>query len=678
MPAYHDGARIVDNLHRLAQALDATGITWEAIVVIDGDGETDRHAQSCASERIRIKSYPHNQGKGFALRYGIAFAKGELITLINSDMEIGPEEIGRMASLLQLYDADIVVGSKRHPLSCVSYPLFRRFQSWCYQCLVRVLFRVKVRDTQTGLKMMRAEVAQRVLRVALVKRFAFDLELLAVASHFGYRRIIEAPVVIDYKFSSSTNLRAAFLVLWDTAAIFYRLHLRGTYGPSGGATGATISILSGDGATDTVEQLAEPPALDEKAGALRDTAKAAGILTAAGLVTGLSNFAFNVVVARIGGPNRYGAIGTLLSLLTVLSFLAIAAQFAVARISAVTVTPNGVILARTLRSYAPWLAMVVPVAALVPLASQFLHVGSDAPAALAVATLVATIVAAVPTGILLGRRRFKLVAILLIANALARLLMGALLPSILDPASAALVASLLATSAQGVVAVILVLRSSSQDVSPATEQTAFTRESRGLRSETLAGAAGSMALWAVWSVPLFAARHALSGVDSGQFVAAQVVASSILFATAPVTAAFFPGLARRHEGSAVAAGIAAIVVLALAATAGLVAFGPFLMAHLYGAQFLPSRELLMALGLSATVVAAATFLLWAARAIQKRRAQITVIALAALVIEIPLSALLHPTSWALALAPAAALSLTATAVICYAFTTQVVLRVAKA
>ena len=130
-----------------------------------------------------------------------------------------------MARLLQLYSADVVVGSKRHPLSLVHYPWPRRLQSLAYQLLVRLLFRVKVRDTQTGLKMFRREVAERVVDAALVKRFAFDLELLVLARHFGYVRIIEAPVQIDYKFQSTTSPRAVFSVLWDTAAIFYRLRI---------------------------------------------------------------------------------------------------------------------------------------------------------------------------------------------------------------------------------------------------------------------------------------------------------------------------------------------------------------------------------------------------------------------------------------------------------------------
>lgn len=225
VPAYREGSRIVQNLQRLTQALEETGSSWEVIVVVDGDPRTWAAAKACRSPQVRVLGYSRNRGKGFALRYGISHARGRLVTFIDSDMEIAPEEIGRMAGVLDLYQADVVVGSKRHPLSEVHYPWPRRAQSLAYQLLVRLLFRVRVRDTQTGLKMFRREVAERVVDAALVKRFAFDLELLVLASHFGYRRIIESPVKIDYQFQSTTNFRAVFAVLWDTAAIYYRLRL---------------------------------------------------------------------------------------------------------------------------------------------------------------------------------------------------------------------------------------------------------------------------------------------------------------------------------------------------------------------------------------------------------------------------------------------------------------------
>jgi glycosyltransferase involved in cell wall biosynthesis len=246
VPAYREGAAITANLSRLVEALEASALSYEIIVVVDGDRDTYFAALPSRDRRLQVHGYESNRGKGFALRYGISKARGELVTFIDSDMEISPDEIGRMATLLVLYDADVVVGSKRHPLSEVQYPRLRRIQSVGYQMLVRMLFRVRVRDTQTGLKMMRRAVALRVLDAALVKRFAFDLELLALARHFGFRRIIEAPVRITYAFASTTNLRAVFWVLLDTLAIWYRLRLRRSY--DRGRVGMT-ALLAGLPAT---------------------------------------------------------------------------------------------------------------------------------------------------------------------------------------------------------------------------------------------------------------------------------------------------------------------------------------------------------------------------------------------------------------------------------------------
>ncbi|HET9442025.1 MAG TPA: hypothetical protein VFO65_01810, partial [Acidimicrobiales bacterium] len=116
-------------------------------------------------------------------------------------------------------------GSKRHPMSLVDYPPVRRLYSWGYQRLVHVLFRLNVRDTQTGLKLARRDVLAAALPRMLEKRFAFDLELLVVAAHLGYGRFFEAPVLIRRQFSSTVSLRAVRGMLVDTLAIFYRLRV---------------------------------------------------------------------------------------------------------------------------------------------------------------------------------------------------------------------------------------------------------------------------------------------------------------------------------------------------------------------------------------------------------------------------------------------------------------------
>jgi hypothetical protein len=94
-----------------------------------------------------------------------------------------------------------------------------------YQTLIGILFRLPVQDTQTGVKFVRREVLIDVVPRMVEKRFAFDLELLVVARHLGYRQFVEAPVQIVERFSSTISMRAVWNMTVDTLAIFYRLHI---------------------------------------------------------------------------------------------------------------------------------------------------------------------------------------------------------------------------------------------------------------------------------------------------------------------------------------------------------------------------------------------------------------------------------------------------------------------
>jgi glycosyltransferase involved in cell wall biosynthesis len=226
VPAYREGRRIHDNLRRLVSELDKLNVIYEVVVVSDGNTDaTVREAKRFGSPAVRIFHYPMNIGKGFALSFGVDQSVGNLVTFIDADMELDPANIKGFIDLMQTSGCDAVIGSKRHPMSKVEYPKFRRFQSAAYQLVVRLLFNLNVRDTQTGLKLFRRHVLAEALPLLAIKRFAFDLELLVVAHQLGYRHVCEAPISLDYRFESTVNLMSAWRVLWDTAAIFYRLRI---------------------------------------------------------------------------------------------------------------------------------------------------------------------------------------------------------------------------------------------------------------------------------------------------------------------------------------------------------------------------------------------------------------------------------------------------------------------
>jgi glycosyltransferase involved in cell wall biosynthesis len=233
IPSYKQEGTIIKDIHSIKKALDSLGNSYEIIVVVDGlVDDTSKKLRKHKFSNLKIISYAQNQGKGHAVRTGMLAARGDIIGFMDAGMDIHTEGFKMLLSHMGWYDADIIVGSKLHPVSQVNYPLYRKILSRGYRLITRVLFGFSVRDTQVGLKFFRKRVVQDVLPRLLVKKYAFDIEILAVSYLLGFHKIYEAPVKIDFKKNSidpKNMAKIVFLMLWDTAAVFYRLKIKNYY-----------------------------------------------------------------------------------------------------------------------------------------------------------------------------------------------------------------------------------------------------------------------------------------------------------------------------------------------------------------------------------------------------------------------------------------------------------------
>jgi len=158
----------------------------------------------------------------------MARAKGDCVAFIDAGTDIDPNGISMILEHMEWYRADIMIGSKRHPASEVYYPFPRRLLSLFAQFTIWVLFGLRVKDTQVGLKVFRRQVLKSVLPRLTLKRWAFDVELLAVAKRLGFKRIYEAPIKLKHKFASHVNVFGSNGI-WkaglDTLAVFYRMYI---------------------------------------------------------------------------------------------------------------------------------------------------------------------------------------------------------------------------------------------------------------------------------------------------------------------------------------------------------------------------------------------------------------------------------------------------------------------
>lgn len=291
VPALNEGPVVRAHLGRIVAALEALRRPFEVVLVDDGSTDaTAAEAEAAAREdpRVRVVRHPRNRGKGAALATGCAAARGATLVFLDADLDIAPEEVGPLLARLEATGADVAVGSKWAPGARERRPLHRTLLSRLYLAVTSVLFRLPIRDTQTGLKALRRPVAAAVVPRLVTRRFAWDVELLVLAHRAG-ARIVAAPVTVDFRRPGVRIGALGFLRSGlDTLAVFLRLRGLAAYGPRPGARRPrgprTTVVLSGD-------DLGLAPSVDR---GLLDAARAGRLTAVSYLATGPT--------ARTAGP----------------------------------------------------------------------------------------------------------------------------------------------------------------------------------------------------------------------------------------------------------------------------------------------------------------------------------------------------------------------------------------
>lgn len=228
MPAHNLGPQIVGNV-RTVQAVFKGQVPFEIIVVDDGSSDaTGEELRKAASEvpELRPVFLARNLGKGLAVMRGFEASRGSHVLFLDADLDLPPGQAFGFFEVMEREKADVVIGSKLHRESAIgSYPWHRRLTTAGYYAMVKTLVGLPVRDTQTGLKLFRREVLEWTVPRMLVKQFAFDLELLAIAHQKGFR-IAEAPVSLNFQGTwGCLSVGSIRQIMHDSLAVFYRLRL---------------------------------------------------------------------------------------------------------------------------------------------------------------------------------------------------------------------------------------------------------------------------------------------------------------------------------------------------------------------------------------------------------------------------------------------------------------------
>lgn len=227
IPAYNEAGIIEGSLNETIRVFNNFGCKYEIVVVDDGSSDNTFQNILKVSSRhtnIIVKQLKHNRGKGRALKVGFRQCSGEYVVFLDADMELHPAQLQTFFDIMRLDEADVVIGSKRHPNSRLNYPLQRKIISSVYFFLIKIFFGLPIKDTQTGLKLFKYEVLKRVFPRILVKAFGYDLEILVNVHQLGYR-IAEAPIVLDTQRYGRIGMDSIWITWQDTMAIWYRAYI---------------------------------------------------------------------------------------------------------------------------------------------------------------------------------------------------------------------------------------------------------------------------------------------------------------------------------------------------------------------------------------------------------------------------------------------------------------------
>lgn len=229
IPAFNEEPRLELSLRKLAgfASRQRDPVVREIIVVDDGSRDAtaivaNRMRREC--DLIRPIPYLRNAGKGYAIRRGVIEADAELILITDADLSTPMEELEKLLAAVRA-GADVAIGSRGAQPETVKLPQgrLRRSMGLTFNRMVKLITGLPFHDTQCGFKLFRREAAKELFRDAVIDRFAWDVEVLLLASRKNLR-VVEVPVAWFNSADSRVHVvRDSAAMLRDVARITARV-----------------------------------------------------------------------------------------------------------------------------------------------------------------------------------------------------------------------------------------------------------------------------------------------------------------------------------------------------------------------------------------------------------------------------------------------------------------------
>ncbi len=193
IPAYNEEKRIAKTLESVHNFLKIQSYDYEILVVNDGSKDSTAEIVNSLKSQIgnlNLIDNKENHGKGWVVRQGMLNATGEIRLFMDADNSTNIDQFDKFLPYFQQgYD---IVTAKR--IVVVKQSLPREFLGWVFRLLVHILVPLGVSDSQAGFKAFSKKATEAVFYKQTIFRWAFDVEILAIAKKIGFK-IKEVPVI---------------------------------------------------------------------------------------------------------------------------------------------------------------------------------------------------------------------------------------------------------------------------------------------------------------------------------------------------------------------------------------------------------------------------------------------------------------------------------------------------
>jgi glycosyltransferase involved in cell wall biosynthesis len=167
LPCYNEQEHVLDELKRIAGAMDASGMSYEMLVIDDKstDGTLKVLEEALPQfPHMRLMPFRRNGGSGTARRIGTREAYGRIVVWTDADMTYPNERIPEFIQYLHdNRDIDQVVGARTSEQG--THKMLRVPAKWTIRKFAELLAGTKIPDLNSGLRAFRREVALPYLRL---------------------------------------------------------------------------------------------------------------------------------------------------------------------------------------------------------------------------------------------------------------------------------------------------------------------------------------------------------------------------------------------------------------------------------------------------------------------------------------------------------------------------------